>query len=142
VSFYGTFHTCQLAAQQMVRQGSGGRIVVVSSVLAHRPVSTSAPYNAAKAGINQLARTMANELAKHRITVNVLEPVWIDTPGERQFTSDDEIYAAGKKLPWGRLGTIEEMGKVVAFLASDAAEYVSGSIIRADGAYMVSLGEF
>lgn len=142
VSLFGTFHTCQLAARQMVKQGGGGKIIVISSVLAHRPLSTSSPYNTAKAGVNQMARTMANELARHRINVNVIEPGWIDTPGERLYTTEAEIQTGGQRLPWGRLGTPEEMGTVAAFLASAAAAYVSGSIIRADGAYMVSLGEF
>ncbi|MGH2351218.1 MAG: SDR family NAD(P)-dependent oxidoreductase [Chloroflexota bacterium] len=142
VSLFGTFHTCQLAAQRMVRQGSGGKIIIVSSVLAERALSTSAPYNAAKAGINQMARTMANELARHRTNVNVIEPGWIDTPGERLYATEEEIVEGGRQLPWGRLGTIQEMGAVAAFLASEAASYVSGSIIRADGAYMAALGEF
>ena len=126
----------------MVQQGHGGKIIVVSSVLAERPYSTSAAYNAAKAGINQMARTMANELARYHINVNVIEPGWIDTPGERLYATEEEMVSGGQKLPWGRLGTIEEMGAVAAFLASDAASYVSGSIVRADAAYMVSLGEF
>jgi glucose 1-dehydrogenase len=142
VSFFGTFHTCQLAAQQMVKQGGGGKIIVVSSVLAERPRSAAAPYNAAKAGINQMVRTMANELARYHINCNVIEPGWIDTPGERNYATEQEIQEGGRKLPWGRLGTPEEMGTVAAFLASDAAAYISGSIIRADGAYFVRLGEF
>jgi glucose 1-dehydrogenase len=142
VSLVGTFHTCQLAAQQMVKQGGGGKILVISSVLAERALSTSAPYNTAKAGINHLVRTMANELARHRINVNSIEPGYIDTPGERAFATDEQIVAAGKRLPWGRLGTAEEMGAVAAFLASPAADYISGSVIRADGAYMAALGEF
>lgn len=142
VSLFGTFHTCQLAAQQMVKQGHGGKLIVISSVLAERALSTSAPYNAAKAGINHLARTMANELARYHINVNVIEPGWIDTPGERKYATDEGIREGGKRLPWGRLGTPEEMGAVVAFLASDAAAYVSGAIVRADGAYMAALGEF
>src|SRR2546423_430031 len=85
---------------------------------ARRALSASAPYNACKAGINHLARTMANELARYRINVNVVEPGWIDTPGERAFATDEQLREEGKKLPWGRLGTPEEMGAVVAFLAS------------------------
>jgi glucose 1-dehydrogenase len=142
VTLTGTFHTCQLAAQQMARQGSGGKIIVISSVLAERALSTSAPYNAAKAGLNQLARTMANELARYRIHVNVIEPGWIDTPGERAYATEAEIQEAGKRLPWGRLGRPEEIGAVAAFLASDAASYMSGSVVRVDGAYMAAIGEF
>jgi glucose 1-dehydrogenase len=142
VTLTGTFFTCQAAAHQMVRQGNGGKIVAISSVLAERALSTSAPYNAAKAGTNQLIRTLANELARHRINVNAIEPGWIDTPGERAYATDDELRAEGEKLPWGRLGRPEEIGAVAAFLASDAAAYVSGSIVKVDGAYMAGLGEF
>ena len=142
VTLSGTFYTCQAAAHQMVRQGSGGKIVAISSVLAERALSTSAPYNAAKAGINQLIRTMANELARYRINVNAIEPGWIDTPGERAYATEDELREAGQRLPWGRLGRPEEIGAVAAFLASDAASYVSGAIVKVDGAYMAAVGEF
>jgi glucose 1-dehydrogenase len=139
VTLTGTFHTCQLAAQQMVRQGGGGSITAIGSVHAAHPFALAAAYNAAKAGVNHLVRSMANELAAHRIRVNVVEPGWIDTPGERELASEAEILAGGRRLPWGRLGAAEEIAAVVAFLASPAASYVSGSVIRADGALMTSL---
>ncbi|MDH7571753.1 MAG: SDR family oxidoreductase, partial [Armatimonadota bacterium] len=90
VSLWGVFHTCQAAARQMVRQGEGGSIVVMSSVRATIPFVNSLPYQTAKAGINQMAYTMANELAPYRIRVNVVEPGWIDTPGEHAFATDEE----------------------------------------------------
>ena len=63
-----------------------------------------------KAGIEQMAYTRATELAPHRIRVNVIEPGWIDTPGERKFYTESKIKARAARLPWGRMGTIEEIG--------------------------------
>ena len=137
VCLWGVIHCCQFAARQMVAQGRGGNIVVVSSVHAVLPIKNSLPYNTAKAGINHMARTMASELVGEGIRVNILEPGWIDTPGERTFSSEDEIKEAGQRLPMSRLGTIEEIGKGVAFLASDDASYVTGSTLRVDGGFVL-----
>ena len=97
----------------MVKQGDGGSIAIVSSVHAFRPYALSTAYNGAKAAINHMAATWAAELAQHRIRVNVLEPGWIDTPGERAYTSERQIKERGSKLLMGRLGTSEEMAKAV-----------------------------
>lgn len=140
VSLWGVFHCCQFAARQMVAQGGGGNLVVISSVHAVLPVKNSLPYNTAKAGINHMARTMANELAQHRIRVNVIEPGWTDTPGERAFATEEQIQAGAKELPLGRLGTIEDIGKAVAFLVSEDGGYITGSTLRIDGGYV--LGRF
>jgi glucose 1-dehydrogenase len=129
------FYCSQLAARQMVRQGRGGKIVMISSVLAFIPVPNSLPYNTAKAGLEQMACTMAAELAPHRINVNVVEPGWTDTPGERAFLSEEELQAEARKLPWGRMADIWEMGKAVAYLCSDAADYITGATLRVDGGY-------
>ena len=139
VTLFGAFHACQLGARQMVRQGQGGKIVVVSSVHAEHPFGGSMAYNMAKRAIDAMALTMASELAPHRINVNVLHPGWIDTPGERKFATEEELSAEGKRIPWGRLGTPMEMGRCVAFLASDDAEYVTGATLRADGAHILGL---
>lgn len=139
VSQFGVFHTCQFAAQQMVRQGNGGKIVIISSVHAEIAVPQSAAYNMSKAAINHLAATMAAELAPHHINVNVVNPGWIDTPGERQFASEEELRQAGSRIPWGRLGTPDDMAGVVAFLVSEDADYVTGATLRADGGFKLGL---
>ena len=134
---WGTFHCTQIAARRMVRQGEGGNIVMISSVLAEKPFPTSSLYNGAKAGVNQMARTWAAELAEYRIRVNVIEPGWIDTPGERAFATEAEIEERGRELPLGRLGTAEEIGKAVAYLISEDASYVTGACLRVDGGIML-----
>jgi glucose 1-dehydrogenase len=84
-----------------------------------------------------MARTWATELAKYRIRVNTIEPGWIDTPGERNFYTEDEIRELGARLPFGRLGSPEEIAVAARFLASDEASYITGSCLRVDGGIML-----
>ncbi|HNP87353.1 MAG TPA: SDR family oxidoreductase [Kouleothrix sp.] len=139
VAQFGVYHTCQAAARQMVAQGGGGKIIIIGSVLADMPMPHSAPYNMAKAAINHLARTLAIELAEHRINVNVINPGFIDTPGERAFASEAQIAELGASLPWGRAGTPHDIGRAVAFLASDDADYITGSALVVDGGFRLRM---
>ena len=82
-------------------------------------------YNMSKAAIDQMARTAAIELAEHRIRVNVITPGWIDTPGERKFASDETIAAAGKKLPWGRLGHPLRSAGAWSFCCDHGSDYIT-----------------
>ncbi len=135
VTLLGAFFLAQAAVRSMVQRQVGGAVLFVSSVHAFIPFKNCVTYNAAKAGLNNLAMTLAEELAPQRVRVNVLEPGWIDTPGERTFTSEEELVRLGKFLPWGRLGTIEEMGEAAAFLCSPQASYITGAVLRADGGF-------
>ncbi|MBI4877709.1 MAG: SDR family oxidoreductase [Acidobacteria bacterium] len=136
VSLWGVFHCCQLAARQMVKQGAGGNLVVVSSVHSFRPYPAATAYNAAKAAVNQMALTWAGELIQYGIRVNVLEPGWTDTPGERQFNTEEQMEKGGEKVPIGRLARPEEMAKGVLFLASDEdSSYMTGGCLRMDGGF-------
>lgn len=139
VAFYGNFHVCQCVARWMAENKRGGSIIVIGSVHAVYPLRKAFDYNVAKAALHHMANIMANELAPHRIRVNTVIPGWIDTPGERKWVPDEELYRQGARLPWGRLGTPEDVANVVTFLASDAAEYVSGSTYHVDGALAVSM---
>ena len=100
----GGFHMAQLVARHMVERGGGGKIVFISSCHVKTPYARSVAYNAAKAGLNNMAFTIATELYRHRINVNVIEPGWIDTPGEHESFGSEAIAKAGPTLPWGRLG--------------------------------------
>ena len=137
VSQFGVYHTCQLGARKMLE--SGGKIVIISSVLSEVPLKTSAPYNMVKAGVIQLARTMAAELADYNINVNVVNPGWIDTPGEHVLATEEELAAGAKRIPLRRLGLPRDIGKAVAYLASSDADYVTGSVLKVDGGYTLGL---
>jgi glucose 1-dehydrogenase len=144
VAQFGVFHACQFGAQQMVRQAEtlghgGGKIIIIGSVHSEIAVPNASAYNMAKAAVNHLGRTLAIELAPHCINVNTINPGWIDTPGEREHFGDGNVDAGGQRLTWGRLGTPEDIGKMAVFLASDAADYVTGASIRVDGGFIHGL---
>lgn len=132
-TLFGGFHMSQLVARHMVERGGGGKIVFISSVHARIPFARSVAYNAAKIGLTHMARTIAAELLLHRINVNVIEPGWIDTPGEHATFGSDLIAQAGPTLPWGRLGTPADIGRAAVFLCSDDADYITGTELVVDG---------
>jgi glucose 1-dehydrogenase len=127
------FHMSQLVARHMVARKSGGKIVFISSVQSRIPYVRSVAYNAAKSGLNHMARTIAAELLPHRINVNVIEPGWIDTPGEHATFGSANIATAAPALPWGRLGSLADIGRAAVFLASDDADYITGTSLLVDG---------
>ncbi len=129
----GGFHMSQLVARHMVARGAGGKIVFVSSVHTRIPFARSVAYNAAKAGLTHMARTIAVELLPHRINVNVIAPGWIDTPGEHATFGSEAIANAAPTLPWGRLGTPEDIGRAAVFLCSEDADYITGTEMVVDG---------
>jgi NAD(P)-dependent dehydrogenase (short-subunit alcohol dehydrogenase family) len=138
VNLTGVFVTAQAAAIQMVAAGSGGAIVVVTSISAESPSAGTAPYVASKGGARMLAQAMAWELGAHGIRVNCVAPGVVDTPLNADFlTSDSARRAAGAKIPLGRVAQPGDVARVVAFLASDEAGYVTGVTIRADGGKIV-----
>jgi glucose 1-dehydrogenase len=134
-TLFGGFHMSQLVARHMVERGGGGKIVFISSVHARVPYVRSVAYNAAKSGLNNMALTIAAELIPHRINVNFIEPGWIDTPAEHETFGTEMIRQAGPSLPWGRMGTPEDIGKAAVFLASDDADYITGTALLVDGGY-------
>lgn len=145
VCMYGVFHTCQMAARQMVRQCEagrpGGKILINGSVHADLAVKCHGVYSMCKAANKQLCRVLAVELAKHRINVNSVNPGWIDTPNERTFITEKALRAAATKLPWQRLGTVDEIAAAFVFLASSDADYISGHAMVVDGALELDFGE-
>jgi glucose 1-dehydrogenase len=133
VTMWGAFHVLRAATRQMIAQGGGGSIVLISSPHAWVAVPRSMAYNMAKAAVDQMARTAAIELVDQRIRVNLIHPGWIDTPGERKFTSEEQLQQAAGKLPWKRLGQPEEIGRGVVFLCDPRSDYITGSSLSIDG---------
>jgi glucose 1-dehydrogenase len=90
-------------------------------------------YNMAKAAEDQMARTAALELVRHRIRVNIVYPGWTDTPGERKFFTEEVLKAAAAALPPGRLARPEEIARGILFLLDPASEYINGTTLVIDG---------
>ena len=133
VTMWGAFYLMRAATQQMIRQGGGGAIVLVSSPHAFIPAPRAMAYNMSKAAIEHAARTAAIEVAEHRIRINVIQPGWTDTPGERKFASEDTLQRAGAKIPLGRLGAPDEMADGILFLCDPRHSYMTGATLLIDG---------
>jgi glucose 1-dehydrogenase len=133
VTMWGAFYLLRAAARQMIQQGGGGSIVMVSSPHAFIPAPRAMAYNMSKAALEHMSKTAAIELAEHRIRVNLIQPGWTDTPGERKFASEETLQRAGAKIPLGRLGNPEEMARAILFLADPANDYMTGAALLVDG---------
>jgi glucose 1-dehydrogenase len=133
VTMWGAFYTLRAATRQMIAQGSGGSIVLISSPHAELAVPQAMAYNMAKAAVDQMARTAAIELVEHRIRVNLIHPGWIDTPGEREHATPEEIERSAAKLPWKRMGRPEEIARGVVILCDPRSDYITGSTLTIDG---------
>lgn len=133
VSMWGAFYGLRASAQQMVKQGDGGSVVIVSSPHAVIAIPSSMAYNMSKAAIDHMARTASMELAPHRIRVNIVHPGWIDTPGERKFFTEEQLEDGAADLPLKRLGTAEEIAEGITFILGPQASYMTGSTTTIDG---------
>jgi NAD(P)-dependent dehydrogenase (short-subunit alcohol dehydrogenase family) len=137
VNLKGSFLMGQAVAREMVKRGSG-TIVNMSSVNAVLAIPTIASYNVSKGGINQLTRVMALALADKGVRVNAVAPGTIATElaAKAVLTSEDAKQRIMMRTPMKRLGEPAEVADVVAWLASDAASYVTGEIVVVDGGRM------
>jgi glucose 1-dehydrogenase len=134
VNLTGPFLCARSAATRMVAQGEGGRIINISSVHEDLPMTTNAPYCATKGGLRMLMRTVALELAPHKITVNDVAPGAIDTPMDAPLKAHaDEMRELLSEIPLGRMGRPDEVAELCAYLASDAAAYITGTTVFIDG---------
>ena len=133
VTMWGAFHLLRAATQKMIQQGNGGVITLVSSPHAFIPAPRAMAYNMSKAALEHMARTAAIEVAEHRVRINMIQPGWIDTPGERKFASEETLEAAGKKIPLGRLGNPAEIAQGILFLCDPNHEYMTGATLLIDG---------
>ncbi len=127
------FYLCRSVSEYMVKQHSG-RIINVGSVWGRCGASCEVAYSASKAGVRGLTMALAKELAPSGITVNCVEPGVIDTDMNAGF-SPQELAAITEEIPLSRMGSPAEVARVIAFLASDAASYVTGQCIGVDGGF-------
>jgi glucose 1-dehydrogenase len=134
-AFFGT----QLAAQQMIKQGGGGRIINITSVHEDWPMPGNTAYCLSKGGMRMLTRTAGVELGPHDILVVGVGPGAVETP-INDSTMDDpsKLKRLDSAIPLGRMARPEEIANVVAFLAGDAASYLTATTIFADGGLMQS----
>jgi len=134
-AFFGT----QIAAKQMIKQGSGGRVINISSVHEDWPMPGNTPYCLSKGGMRMLTRTAGVELARHNILVIGVGPGAVATPINLATMNDPtKLARLNAAIPLGRMARPEEIASVVGFLAGDGASYLTATTIFADGGIMQS----
>jgi 3-oxoacyl-[acyl-carrier protein] reductase len=136
VNFKGVLYGCQEAARAMIAQGTGGSIVTMAS----GAIDTGGPgllcYGVSKAAVVQLTRTLATEVGRHGIRVNAIAPGWVRTPMTERNGDEERRLAEEpmvRRTPLGRVGEPEDIAHAVLHLASDAATFTTGQILRPNG---------
>jgi len=131
------FGCTQAFARFMIETGRPGVVVNVASVGAYRASPRLVPYGAAKAALIQATGSLARELAPHGIRVCGVAPGMVDTDSLREWIDDKKMAERGRKLPAGRIGLPDDIGRVVLMMASDLGAWVYGSTLVADGGELI-----
>ena len=137
VNLRGAFLVGQTVARGMVERGQGGAIVNIASILGMRIIPGVASYTAAKAGLLQLTRQMAVELARHAIRVNAIAPGYIASDINAEFFATPAGEAIVRRVPQRRLGQPADLDGALLLLASDAGRHMTGSTITVDGGHSI-----
>lgn len=135
---HGYFYGCRAAARQMVAQGTGGRIINITSAADILVIAEMTAYIAAKGAIVAMTKALAVELGPRGVTVNAVAPGATETPLNEGVYTDAVRAEYGRRIPLGRIGTAAEVADVTTFLASDAARYVTGHELVVDGGLVVN----
>jgi len=140
-NLYSAFFFCRSFGNHRKELGGRGKIINVSSVHEEIMAKDTSDYNAAKGALRNFTRTLALELAAHRINVNNIGPGMIVTPMNQDILEDDKERAEKeKKIPWKRAGYPQDIAYLAVFLASEEADYVTGSTYFMDGGLMLQMG--
>ncbi|OJD24382.1 hypothetical protein ACJ73_04260 [Blastomyces percursus] len=133
INFIGSFFSAQLAARQMVQQGTGGSIVMISSMAGHCAIPSQrvSMYGASKAAIKLLGKSLGVEMAPHNIRVNTLSPGYIENETTGSLSELEEIV--NRIPPMGRIGQPDDLSMAVAYLLSEGASYTTGTDIPVTG---------
>ena len=127
----------QAAARQFIRQGEGGKIISVASMLSYQGGIRVPSYTASKSAVRGITMTMANEWAKYGINVNAIAPGYMATNNTQALRADSERSAAIlERIPAGRWGTPDDLMGAAVFLASSASDYVNGFTLAVDGGWL------
>ncbi len=138
VNLNGVFWCCRAFGKAMLDKGGGAIVNIgsMSGMIVNKPQPQSF-YNASKAGVHHLTKSLAAEWAQRGVRVNAVAPTYIETPLTRFGMEDQRLYPVWmENTPMGRVGQPDEIASVVLFLASDAASLMTGSIVVADGGYI------
>jgi NAD(P)-dependent dehydrogenase (short-subunit alcohol dehydrogenase family) len=140
INLDGTFLCCQKVGAHMIERGEGGKIINITSIVAHAAIPERAAYAASKGGVMQLTQNLGVEWAEHNIQVNAISPGFIRTEIVQDLISKgihkpDRMIA---RIPAGRLGEVEDLVGPALFLATSDSDYVTGTILKVDGGWLAN----
>jgi NAD(P)-dependent dehydrogenase (short-subunit alcohol dehydrogenase family) len=139
INLTGAFHCTQLVARQLIEQGHGGSIVFITSLSTNFTNPSQVDYAASKAGLRMTMKGFAAALGQHGITCNAVAPGMMLTPmTEHYWGQPGPAEHIKKRVPVGRIGVPQDIGRAVVFLASPEASYISGTTLRVDGGFETS----
>ena len=137
VNLSSVFRLSQLVGKQMIENGRGGKIVNIASLLSFQGGITVPAYAAAKGGVAQLTKALANEWAKHGININAIAPGYMRTSNTAALQADEtRNRQILERIPAGRWGEPEDLAGAAVFLSSSASDYVNGHVLVVDGGWM------
>lgn len=131
------FFLSQAVARQFVKQGHGGKIINIASLLSFQGGIRVVSYTSSKSALSGMTKALANEWSKHNINVNAIAPGYIETDNTEPLRTDPiRNKSILERIPAGRWGLPEDLGGTAVFLASDASHYVNGHILAVDGGWL------
>lgn len=137
VNLRGVFLMAREVGRRM-RDGKGGSIVNIASILGERQIAGVTPYAVSKSGVIQFTKSMALEVARYNIRVNAIAPGYIETDINRDFFKTEAGAALIKRIPQRRIGKESDLDGALLLLASDASSFMTGSVITVDGGHLVN----
>jgi NAD(P)-dependent dehydrogenase (short-subunit alcohol dehydrogenase family) len=136
VNMKGTYLFCKEVGKVMIKQGRGGKVILVGSARGHLGLANYSAYSPSKGAVHLLAKTLGCEWGPHKINVNAIAPTVFRTPLTQWMFDDNAFYMNFlKRIPIGRLGEPEDFIGTVIFLSSKASDFITGAIVDVDGGY-------
>ena len=140
-NFERMIYAAQAAAKALISRGEGGRMIFLSSAAGLMPFLQTSVAGTTLTALGAVARMAAVDLGPHGITVNVVAAGWMDAAWARPYLHAEGRAFVEQGIPVGRIGEVQDVGALCCFLASDAAEYITGAIIPVDGGYTLTRAE-
>ncbi len=138
INLKGTFLCAQTVAKVMMKEGRGGKIINIASIMGSVALPPRAAYCASKGGIIALTRDLAAEWARYGITVNAISPGWTVTEMTQSYFSQEEVHRfLLERIPLNRLGKPADVASLAVFLASEYSDYITGQAICVDGGWTI-----
>jgi len=138
VNVKGSFQCCQAAAKRMIKQGNGGKIIIISSIDGIEGSEAEIAYCMSKASLILLMKCMAVELAQYKINVNAIAPGWVETEMTVPYLNDALLKEVKKRIPLGDMAKPEQIAGGALFLASHLSSFMTGHVMVMDGGQTIN----